>query len=187
MCEALGECSLEVIEIGRNRLESKGAKALASLLNKRQTLIKLDVQQNGIKKEGAIELLRSIGNNKNITELHLNDNWIKGEEAINILGSVIQRCKGLRVLNLSDNNIGDILSIKLFEILAQEAIYLEELYYNYNELEQEAVIIKCLQCTLNLRSLKVLEMEGNGITEEIVEEYEGLLSKVQFKTNEEDN
>eukprot|EP00826_Nyctotherus_ovalis_P051529 TRINITY_DN6444_c0_g2_i8.p3 TRINITY_DN6444_c0_g2~~TRINITY_DN6444_c0_g2_i8.p3 ORF type:complete len:124 (-),score=25.10 TRINITY_DN6444_c0_g2_i8:83-454(-) len=121
-------------------------------------------------------------------ELYLNDNWVKGEEAICLLANVIRECKGLRTLDLSDNNIGNEFSVKLFEILVESGSHIEELYYNYNEVEQEAVI-KCLEATVKLPSLKILEMEGNEITEEIMENYEELVSKIQLKLCEvnEDN
>ena len=190
MCEALiaGENKLEVLEIGRNRLENKGAKALAEVLTAKKTFVKLNVQQNGIKKEGIIELLKSIRDNKNLEELYLNDNWVKGEEAMVLLDDIIRACKNLRVLNLSDNNIGDASTKKLFEILEKHGDVLEELYYNYNELEQENVIKECIEIASKLPKLKVLEMEGNGIPKEIIEEYEDELKEkgITYKLRAED-
>jgi len=190
LCEALiaGENKLEVLEIGRNRLENKGAKALAEVLTAKKTFVKLNVQQNGIKKEGIIELLKSIRDNKNLEELYLNDNWVKGEEAMVLLDDIIRACKNLRVLNLSDNNIGDASTKKLFEILEKHGDVLEELYYNYNELEQENVIKECIEIASKLPKLKVLEMEGNGIPKEIIEEYEDELKEkgITYKLRAED-
>ncbi len=166
------ESKIEVIEIGRNRLESKGAKALAKVLAAKKSFTKVNVQQNGIKKDGTIELLKSIRDNPGIEELFLNDNWVKGEEAVTLLDDIARICTKLRVVNLSDNNIGDAASEKIFEILNKHGSSLERLFYNYNELSTETTIRKCLDIALKLPKLKGLEMEGNSISKKIAEEYQ---------------
>jgi len=167
----LSESKIEVIEIGRNRLESKGAVALSKVLTEKKSFKKINVQQNGIKKEGTMELLKSIRENPNMEEIYLNDNWVKGEEAVNLLDDIVRLCQKLKVVNLSDNNIGDKASIRIFEIFAKNGLNLESVYYNYNELSEEEIIRKCIEIALNLPKLKILEMEGNGISKSMAEEY----------------
>ena len=140
-------------------------------MSEKKSFTKINVQQNGIKKEGTIELLKSFRENVGMEEMCLNDNWVKGEEAVALLDDIISACHRLKAINLSDNNIGDASSEKIFEILEKHADSLERLYYNYNELSQQTTIRKCLEIALKLPKLKVLEMEGNGITKNIVESY----------------
>ncbi len=132
----------------------------------------MNVQQNGIKKEGMLELLKSIRENPNAEELCLNDNWVKGADAIALLEDITSCCHKLRVLNLSDNNIGDADSEKIFEMAAKNCVELQCLHYNYNELATEGTIRQCLELALTrMPKLKVLEMEGNSINGKMVDRY----------------
>ena len=96
-----------------------------------------------------IELLKSIRENAGLEELYVNDNWVKGEEAIGLLSDIVASCPKLRVLNLSDNNIGDAASEKIFAMLEKNAHELEKLYYNYNEVASESTKKICLDIVAN--------------------------------------
>ena len=83
-----------------------------------------------------IELLRNIRLNCSLEKLFLNDNWIKGEETIALMDDIVKGCPKLTILNLSDNNIGDSATKRIFEIIGLHSTGLTELYYNYNEILQ---------------------------------------------------
>lgn len=75
---------LKVFIAGRNRLENDGAKALAQVFAKVQTLEMVWMPQNGIYHPGISALSDAFKLNRNMKSLNLNDNTItyKGAEAL---------------------------------------------------------------------------------------------------------
>lgn len=75
---------LKVFIAGRNRLENDGAKALAQVFEKVQTLEMVAMPQNGIYWPGITALSDGFRVNPNMKSLNLNDNTIgaKGAEAL---------------------------------------------------------------------------------------------------------
>lgn len=75
---------LRVFIAGRNRLENEGARALAQVFEKIQTLEEITIPQNGIYHVGIAALSEAFKANHNMKVLNLNDNTIgpKGAEHI---------------------------------------------------------------------------------------------------------
>lgn len=93
-------------------------------------------------------------------KLFLNDNWIKGEETIALMDDIVKGCPKLTILNLSDNNIGDSATKRIFEIIGLHSTGLTELYYNYNEILQGDVRKFCMDTVLNkLHKIKVFQKQ----------------------------
>lgn len=75
---------LKVFIAGRNRLENDGAKALAKVFEKVQSLEMVWMPQNGIYHVGISALSEAFKVNPNMKSLNLNDNTItaKGAESL---------------------------------------------------------------------------------------------------------
>lgn len=72
---------LKVFIAGRNRLENEGAKALAQVFAKVQTLEMVWMPQNGIYHPGISALSEAFKLNPNMKSLNLNDNTITSKGA----------------------------------------------------------------------------------------------------------
>lgn len=76
------EMSLEVLVIGRNRLENAGAAAIGRLLSTHCKLKELRMPQNSIYHEGAEFLSQGIKQNTELEILDLNDNIVTSKGAV---------------------------------------------------------------------------------------------------------
>lgn len=85
---------LRVFIAGRNRLENDGAKALAKVFEKVQSLEEIAMPQNGIYHPGILALSESFKVNHNMKILNLNDNTIgpQGADAIAMSLESMQKC-----------------------------------------------------------------------------------------------
>lgn len=75
---------LRVFIAGRNRLENDGARALAAIFGKLQTLEEVAMPQNGINHDGIKALSEAFKANLNLKVLNLNDNTITPKGAIGL-------------------------------------------------------------------------------------------------------
>lgn len=73
--------ALKVFIAGRNRLENDGARALAKVFEKVQTLEMVWMPQNGIYHPGISALSEAFKVNPNMKSLNLNDNTITAKGA----------------------------------------------------------------------------------------------------------
>lgn len=80
---------LKVFIAGRNRLENEGAKALAKVFEKVQTLEMVWMPQNGIYHQGITALSEAFKVNPNMKSLNLNDNTITAKGADSLAEALI--------------------------------------------------------------------------------------------------
>lgn len=85
------------------------------VLEKMQSLVKIQFFQNGIFAEGFAELFKALKFNKNLKHMKLNDNIIK--TAVKVLIESLEELKHLEELDISDSLIGAKNSVRLFEAL----------------------------------------------------------------------
>ena len=71
------QIKLKMLTINRNRLEEKGALALAKVIEKMKSLEHLEFYQNGISTKGMKNLFLALKENKNLEVLKINDNFTK--------------------------------------------------------------------------------------------------------------
>lgn len=171
------EIRLEEFSAGRDRLEDKGISALANAFQKMGSLHAVKVPQNGIKKEGMLALLKALKQNECLRTMWINDNWLK-EEAVDLFCELLETHKHLKEIDVSDCNIGEKNSIKVFSALKNTQSPIGEFIYNYNELEEKKNVAKCLENALLLQSLRKLSVKG------IESKKQGEAFKKQFKENE---
>jgi len=178
---------LEQLRITRNRLENKGAIAISRVLEHMKTLKVLIIFQNGIKAEGMVELFKSFVSNPDLEEIRLNDNSMKG--SADVFVTVLPKLVKLKILDVSDLLIGDDFSVKIFQTL-KFLPELEEVYFNYNEVEKKAAQKQILEISLDLK-LKVLEVKGNEISSAVWKEMKnkisGKIEKYAIYSDEEDH
>lgn len=150
---------------GRDRLENKGATALAAVFKQMGSLEIIEVPQNGIKKDGMVALLDSLKHNVHtLREIHIHDNWIKGQAADNLVQFIYQaRC--LEKLNISDSDMGTenaFLVIKALHDSASVRSSLREFYCNFNEITVSSINNEVLGLLLkDFPALEYVEYRGN--------------------------
>ena len=175
---------LKKLTINRNRLENKGAIAISKVFNKMKSLEHIEMFQNGIKKEGMFEIVNSLKENVNLKILKLNDNWLK-DEVGKEFANVVKLLTKLKILDLSDLMIGNTNSIEIFKSLAQ-LNEIEEIYYNYNEVESKKAQKEILNLVVGMKSLKIIELKGNEIKKKLINEYKEQLKDKELKYRDED-
>lgn len=170
VCEALlqnNNIKLKTIKINRNRLENKGGKSLAKVINKMGSIEHLELFQNGINSEGMEEIFKALKNNLNLKVLKLNDNVIKNSCEIFI--DVLKDLKNIKILDVSDSIIGNKYGIELFKVM--ENLKIEEIYCNYNEIEDENSQKLILDSAKKNKNIKILEIKGNEMNKSVYNEY----------------
>eukprot|EP01017_Pseudomicrothorax_dubius_P046883 TRINITY_DN8324_c0_g3_i2.p1 TRINITY_DN8324_c0_g3~~TRINITY_DN8324_c0_g3_i2.p1 ORF type:complete len:356 (+),score=102.93 TRINITY_DN8324_c0_g3_i2:1418-2485(+) len=158
-----GKVNLEVISIGRNRMEDAGVKSLSEALGTMTTLRDVRVYQNSILGDGMTVLLQTLnGCAANLETLDVFDNYIKGA-AVDELCKLIQTHPKLHTLNVSDCNIKEEDNEKIVEALEATAdLKLTRIGYNYNELCDSAVAKRFLEAILRGGNKPVrIEVKGN--------------------------
>lgn len=169
LAEALieGKISLKLLSLTGNRIEEKAAK-IGEAVSKMKNLETLIMSQNGIFDEPMTVLLSSCEDLTELSELNVNDNWIK-EKAIYKLANIIRKNKSLKKLNCSDCNIeGDSNKI-IAQAVSDSGCPWEEFYYQYNELGEEDpdVVLQLIRGLNKKGSLKKVDLEGNGLEENL--------------------
>lgn len=92
---------LQVFVAGRNRLEDRGAKALANAFKTLGTLVEIRLYQNGIRTNGVIALAQGLASCTKLKILDINDNTV-GDDGAVALSRVIGSFTELQSLNLGD-------------------------------------------------------------------------------------
>lgn len=106
IAEALkeGKVDLEVISMGRNRLEDKGATAIASALAEMKSIREVHLFQNVIREGGMVPLLEALAGKPELHTLDISDNFIN-EKSIDAFCSFLEKTPSLKNLNISDCNM----------------------------------------------------------------------------------
>ena len=129
---------LEDLLLGNNNLQSVGICKIVHSLNNLVRLRKLDLFHNGVTKEVADELAVTMSNCYTLQELYLSDNMLGTIGALKIFESLKHKSK-LQVLTLSNNNITDEVIGELCFVLARNP-RLQVLLIGGNKLQTDGVI-----------------------------------------------
>ena len=165
---------LKTIKVNRNRLEEKGAKCLAKVIKKMKSFEHIEMYQNGINTEGMKEVFLSLKENKNIKILKLNDNLIK--DSIKYLIEIIPELTQLKVIDISDSLIGNKSGVEFFEAISG-IDNIEEIYCNYNEIEDKNEQKKIFEFIKMNKKIKIVELKGNEINKNLFKVYENELKE----------
>jgi Ran GTPase-activating protein 1 len=175
VCGALlqnDKIKLKKIKINRNRLEEKGALALAKVIEKMKTFEHIEVFQNGISTMGMKNLFLSLKDNTNLKILKINDNFTKN--ALKDLIDILPNFKDLNIIDISDSitesDLGNKLGVELFKALSSLE-NLEEIYCNYNEIIDKKAQKEIFENLKNFKKIKILQLKGNEINKNLLKEY----------------
>lgn len=104
-----GNIKLQSLFISRNRVEDKGAKALAKYFQTNTRLQKLLIYQNGLRKEAFLALLPSLASSAEsgaLEYLDISDNQVSNNvKVIEEFEALLAKATNLRTLSISDNGI----------------------------------------------------------------------------------
>ncbi|XP_076622832.1 ran GTPase activating protein [Colletes latitarsis] len=127
--------ALKVFVAGRNRLENEGAKALASVFQKLNSLEEVVMPQNGIYYQGITAIANGLSTNRGLRILNLNDN-IVGTRGAQALAKALPNFRSLEEFNLGDCLLRTEGSIILAEALGIKGNHpsLTEVNLSYNEI-----------------------------------------------------
>lgn len=103
-CLKKGTPSLEIWAMSRNRAENPGAIKIGEALSVLKKIKEIHVFQNVIRLEGMLGIVKNLKECPDLEILDVRDNYVKGEAAKE-MGSLIEKSKNLRCLNLSDCNM----------------------------------------------------------------------------------
>ena len=171
------DMKLSLIKINRNRLENKGAKAFSKVFEKMESLEHVEIFQNGIKEEGMIDIINSFGKNKNLKVIKINDNLIKN--GAKIFSEIIPTLIHLKILDISDLNLGNSNALLIFKSLSQLK-EIEEIYSNYNEIEKRNTQEEIFNVILKMDSLKLIDIKGNMINKILYNKFKKEFDKKNF-------
>ncbi len=172
VCNALlknNDIKLKTIKINRNRLEEKGALSLAKVIEKMKTLEHLELFQNGISSNGMKAIFLSLKENNNIKVIKVNDNFIK--ESIQHLIGLMADLTKLRIIDVSDSIIGCKYGVELFKTISKMN-NIEEIYCNYNEIEDKKAQNEIFECIEMNKYLKIVELKGNEVNKSLYKKYQ---------------
>ncbi|XP_015127206.1 ran GTPase-activating protein 1 [Diachasma alloeum] len=154
--------ALRVFIAGRNRLENKGAKALADVFEKLGSLEEVVMPQNGIYHPGISALASGLSNNPGLRILNLNDNTV-GPKGAQALADVLHNFKALECLNLGDCLLKTKGALVIADALGIQGnhISLTELNLAFNEIRTRAAesLARAVADKIQLTSL---QLDGNA-------------------------
>ena len=192
-CNALlqnDNIKLKMLTINRNRLEEKGALALAKVIEKMKSFEHLEVYQNGISTEGMKKIILALKENKNLEVLKINDNFTK--VALKDLIDILPGLTKLKIIDISDSitesDLGNKLGVEFFKALSQvESV--KEIYCNYNEIISKNSQKEIFEYLKNFKNLEIVQLKGNEINKTLMKNYSKDLTfekLVCFSDNEEE-
>ena len=176
VCNALlqnDKIKLKMLTINRNRLEEKGALALAKVIEKMKSFEHLEFYQNGISTKGMKSLFLALKENKNLEVLKINDNFTKS--ALQDLIDIIPGFTKLKIIDISDSiteeELGNKLGVELFKALSS-IDSLEEIYCNFNEIINKNSQKEIFEYLKKFKKLKIVQLKGNEINKTLMKNYE---------------
>ena len=169
VCNALlqnDNIKLKMLTINRNRLEEKGALALAKVIEH------LEVYQNGISTEGMKKIILALKENKNLEVLKINDNFTK--VALKDLIDILPGLTKLKIIDISDSitesDLGNKLGAEFFKALSQVEL-IKEIYCNYNEIISKNSQKEIFEYLKNFKNLEIVQLKGNEINKTLMKNY----------------
>ncbi|XP_055709050.1 ran GTPase-activating protein [Phlebotomus papatasi] len=155
---------LKVFVAGRNRLENKGAEALAGFFAQVKSLEEITMPQNGIYHEGITALSAALRENTRMQVLNLNDNTI-GLKGADALADAISNMQQLREINFGDCLLKTRGATLLSEVLSDEHEALEILNLTNNEIGPNGGL-SLASAMANKINLQSLLLDGNQFGQE---------------------
>lgn len=159
---------LETIICGRNRLENGSMEAWARFLKAHGSVKHLELYQNGIRQEGVEKLmLEGLKHSPRLEKLNLEDNTFTGR-GTDAMVEVMESWPEIQEITINDCLLGNEGGLKFSEKLVKSQTLgnLEVLRLQYNEIDEAG--LKHIQSAVssNLKSLKLLELNGNQFKED---------------------
>ncbi|EPZ36869.1 RNI-like protein [Rozella allomycis CSF55] len=158
------DSGLEVIVIGRNRLENAAAKELGKAIKAHsKTLQQILLPQNGIRPEGVEDLSEALATCKNLEILDLNDNTFTQVGSLAFSKAIDKNeWPKLKNLNIGDCLLGSVGSKAVWKSLSSANFKeLNSINYQYNEMDEDGALIAA-QALLRFESLNSLSLNGNS-------------------------
>ncbi|PVV04756.1 hypothetical protein BB560_000730 [Smittium megazygosporum] len=154
---------LEVLVMGRNRLENGSSEKLSKMFTALGSLKVVRLPQNGIRPEGVSAIMKGLSENHNLVHLDLQDNTFMnaGSEA---LAQALSKWKNLEILNVGDCLLSATGAIHVVKALKHNT-KLKEINLQYNEIEEDSILELILILEL-LKDLAFLELNGNRFSAE---------------------
>ena len=176
VCNALlqnDKIKLKMLTINRNRLEEKGALALAKVIEKMKSFEHLEFYQNGISSKGMKAIFLALKENKNLEVLKINDNITKN--ALKDLIEILPGFTKLKIIDISDSitesDLGNKFGVELFKALSSIES-LKEIYCNYNEIIDKNSQKEIFEYLKKFKNLKIVQLKGNEINKNLMKIYE---------------
>uniref|UniRef100_A0A1B0CP94 Putative ran gtpase-activating protein n=1 Tax=Lutzomyia longipalpis TaxID=7200 RepID=A0A1B0CP94_LUTLO len=157
--EAGTPMKLKVFIAGRNRLENRGAEALAGFFAKVKSLEEVTMPQNGIYHVGITALSAALRENTNMKILNLNDNTI-GHKGALALADAMCNMQELREINFGDCLLKTRGATLLSEVLGDQHEALEVLNLSNNEIGPDGGL-SLAAAMANKINLHTLQLDGN--------------------------
>ena len=192
--------SLKVLGLQNNNISDEAASALAAAIKANNSLEKLWLSGNHLG-SSVVAVVNALKELSTLKQVHINDTKIRGKELVPALTSVLIQNTLIDTLSVSDNNLNDDCIIKIAQPLhkhsklrffnlrnnniteeAAEALVsvissntgLQKLYFGNNHLHLG--VIKIVIALENVSSLKVLDLQNNNITKEVVDKLSGVIA-----------
>lgn len=99
------QSTLHELSLQSNRINTTGARALATVLGKNTTLLDLDLAHNRFRDSGVAQLLAGLEGNRTLTRLSLRNNHLGAKAAKAIARVVKNHPGGLKELDLRDETL----------------------------------------------------------------------------------
>lgn len=206
--EILNRCPLlEDFRCSSTRVGSEGGIALTEALAKCRNLKKLDLRDNMFGVEAGVKLSEALYKHEHITEIYLSYLNLEDDGAIAIadalkdsapllevlemagnditaeaapsIAACISRKKSLVKLNLSENDLKDDGAIKISKAFGEGLDQLKEIDMSQNSLTNGARILA--QALVHLPGFKLLNVNGNFISDEGIDELKGIFKECPDK------
>ena len=157
---------LENLWLNNNDLKLTGINMITNTFQHLNTLKLLDLSNNGITAQATDGIAAVINNNPSLQTVALGNN--KLETGVIKIANALKNIKDLRVLGLDNNCITDKAANAIANVIYSN-VELEKLLLNDNNLQSSGIKVICKNLT-HIKSLKVLLLQHNCITEEAADD-----------------
>lgn len=148
---------LKVIELPCNQIDDSGVKMLIKSFEEHPCIETIDLSHNKISNEGARRMARTVKHNRKITKLNLSNNKIGYEGGRSLSLMLAEPDCQLADLNLSLNLIGDKALIIMLEDI-KENKSLKVLDLSANLLTDEVIVYYSSQCPTSSHSSIIIRL-----------------------------
>ena len=162
---------LAELHLASNNLETTAVVVLQALQGI-TTLELLDLNFNHLTGVVAEDLACVIKSNSCLKKLYLSGNDLKSSGVVML--QALQGITALKVLDLNRNHMTSVIAKELVDVIKRNP-YLEELYLAYNDLNSSTIVV--LQALQEIRTLKLLDLNGNNMTSVVAQDLVGVIEQ----------